>query len=378
MKIEYLLSIIIFIGINSNKNNSIIRLPNFQGRFQNISTKNGLINYEFRIKYEEYEYSRFALSTSTYRLERIKNLDLLNLTEFKHYDIKIYGKNNDSIQISFFLENRDRYNDLICKILYKTKYIDKMIYSYGILNNKNYKYFGGTPKNVIKVKKLKKYTFSRDDKVSKIIIRSPEDPYTEIFGNEIIDTLYGEGRSIIITDDDDSMVCIPYKYSKLLEVYKIGNYEEEIFKRYLYYQLDKRQLKFFESISFMIGNKNITLNRDNIFVHSKKTDEYFLAISTFGCNQFIFGKKFMKLFEFSEINMETKEVSLFMSQKKKIITEKEINNESKKEILKSNINSNYYIIIFLLSFIVFVMSIVIAKNYHKNKKIKYYNEYFSI
>ena len=261
MKIEYLLSIIIFIGINSNEINSIIRIPNFQGRFQNISTKNGLINYEFRIKYKEYEYSRFALSTTIYRLEGIKNLNLLNLTEFKHYDIKIYGKNNDSIQINFFLEDRDRYNDLICEILYKTKYIDKMIYSYGILNHRYYKYFGGTPKNAIKVKKLNKFIFSREDRVSKIIIRSPEDSYIDIYRNEIIDILYGEGRSIKITDNFDYMVCIPYSHANLLNVYKIGEYQEKIFKRYLYYKLDKRQQKFFESISFIIGNKNITLNR---------------------------------------------------------------------------------------------------------------------
>jgi hypothetical protein len=90
------------------------------------------------------------------------------------------------------------------------------------------------------------------------------------------------------------MVCIPIRHAKLLNVYKMGEYQEEIFKRYLYYQLDKRQQKFFESISFMIGNKNITLNRDDILVQSKKTDDYFLIISIFGCYEFIFGKKFTR------------------------------------------------------------------------------------
>ena len=67
-----------------------------------------------------------------------------------------------------------------------------------------------------------------------------------------------------------------------------------------------------------------------------------------------------------------------MSQKKKIITEKEVNNENKKEVLNSNIIYNYYIVIILLSFIAFIMSITLVKNYHKNKKIQYYNEYYNI
>ena len=378
MKFITLVTIIIFIVINSIKNDSIIRIPNFQGRFQNITTKNGLINYEFRIIFKEYEHSRFAISSSIYILEGIKNLNLLNLTELKLYNIKIYGKNNDSIQFDFIFEDSDLHNDLICQILYKTKYIDKMIYSYGMLNNNNYKYFGGTPKNIIKVKKLKKFTFNKDDRVSKIIIRSPEDPYAEVYGNEIIDTINEERRSIKISDIDDCMVCIPNSSIKLLNVYKMGVYIEDVFKRHLYYKLDKRQKESFESISFMIGKKNITLNRDDIIFQSKNTDEYFLTIYIGICNEFIFGKKFMKLFEFSEINMETKEVSLFMNPKKKIITENEINNKNNKKILNSNINSNYYIIILLLSFIVFVMSITLVKNYYKNKKIQYFNEYYNI
>ena len=49
MKIKYFISIIFFIAINSTKSNSIIRIPNYEGRYENISTKNGFINYEFRV-----------------------------------------------------------------------------------------------------------------------------------------------------------------------------------------------------------------------------------------------------------------------------------------------------------------------------------------
>ena len=379
MKIEYFLSIIIFIGINSIKNNSIIRIPKSEGRYQNISTKNGFINYEFRIIYREY--IKWPVGIAFYILEGIKNLNLLNLTELNKDNIEIYkeiyGGNKDSIKLEIPLYPKDIFNDLICKILYQTKYLDKMIYSYGILNDKKYKYFGGSPENLIKAKNLKKVTFNKDDMISKIIIRSPENSFTEINENEIIDILNGEGRSIKIIDDLNSLVCIPSQHSQFLKSYEIGWYEEDLLNRYLYPKLDKRQQKFFGSISFMAGNKNITLNRDKILLHSKGTDEYFLAIDNC-CQQFTFGIKFLNLFEFSEFNMETKEVSLFMSQNNKMITEKEVNTEIKKEVYNSNLNFDHYIIILLLSFIVFMMSITLVKNYHKNKKIQYYNEYYNI
>jgi len=376
MKIKYFISIIFFIAINSTKSNSIIRIPNYEGRYENISTKNGFINYEFRVITEEL--IKWPVSSILYRLEGIKNLDLLNLEEFMKSDLTIYAENNDSLLLQSLASN-DKFNNVICKILYKAKYIEKLIYSYGILNHKNYKYFGGTPENILKAKNLKKFIFNKDDNVSKIIIKSFEDSFTEIFGNEIIDTLNGEESSIEIKDDVNFMVCIPNRHSKLLKIYKKGEYHY-ISNPYTYYQLDKKQQKFFESISFMIGNKNITLSRDKILLQSQRTKDdydYFLAISNSDCNNFIFGKKFIKLFEFSEFNMETQEVSLFMSQKEKIITEKD-NNENKKEVVNSNFIYNYYIIILLLSFIAFMMSITLVKNYYKNKKIKYYNDYYKI
>jgi len=376
MKIEYLLSFIIFIGINSIENISIIRIPESKEMLHNITTKNGFINYSFEIFSDEFIH--YPIFAAIYRLEGIKNLNLLNLTELKIVDKRgryneIYTKNKDSIKLQFNTFTKDLFNDIICKILYKTKYIDKMIYSYGIFNNKKYKYFGGIPENVIKEKNLKKFTFSKNDYVSKIIIRSSEDSFPRIYGKERIYTLNGEGRFIEIIDYNDYMVCIPNQHTNLFNMYKRCRYENFVFHRNTHYKLDKRQHNFFGSITFMIGNKNITLNRNDLLLYSKITDINFLEIDD-DCQNITFGRKFIKLFEFSEFNMETKEVSLFMSQKKKTITETEI----KKEILYSNINSNYYIIILLLSFFAFIISIILVKNYHKNKKIQYYDEYYNI
>ena len=76
--------------------------------------------------------------------------------------------------------------------------------------------------------------------------------------------------------------------------------------------------------------------------------------------------------------METNDLNFYKKQNSIKITEKEDNNVTKKELLNSSINSNYYIVILLLYFIVFRMSITLVKNFHKNKKIKYYNEYYNI
>ena len=330
MKIGNFLSILIFIGINSIKNDSIIRIPMSVGRIENISTKNGFINYEVAIGHLGSNESEFEFFWNIYRLEGIKNLDL---TDFKNY--KRYGKNNDSIK--FELDNgEDIFNDEnICKLLYQAKYIDKMIYSYGRENNTKYKYFGGTPENIIKERRLKKFTFKKDEYVSKIILRIP-DSYSNIYGNEIIDILNGEGRTIEIAKSgfNSYSICIPHQHGKLLNLFGIDE-NNDPYLPHLYYQLNKTKQKFFGSISLIIGNKNITFNRDRIL-----WDEYCLDIA-FSCETISFGRHFLDLLEFLEFDMETNEVNFFMNQNNTIITEKEDNNEIKKKLLNSSINSNY-------------------------------------
>jgi len=368
MKIEKFLSILIFIGINSIKNDSIIRIPRSVGRFENISTKNGFINYEFKIgSFGDYQ-PRIALYWNINRLEGIKNLDL---TEFKNY--KRYGKNNDSIEITIG-DGEDIYNGDICKLLYQAKYIDKMIYSYGRENNTEYKYFGGTPENIIKERKLKKFTFKEDEFASKLILRIP-DSYSNIYGNEIVDTLNGEGRFIEIAESKYELyaLCIPRQHGKLLDLFGIDLNSEYYKCSNFYYMLNETKQKFFGGISLIIGNKNITFNRDKILWE----EDYRLSIQ-FGCKNITFGRHFLYFMDFLEFDLETNEINLYMNQNSTIITEIEDNNEIKKELLNSSINSNYYIVILFLSFIVFMMSITLAKNYLKNKKIKYYNEYYNI
>ena len=63
----------------------------------------------------------------------------------------LYGEKNNSIWKSFQKREKDIFNPLLCEIFYKTKYIDKMIYSIGHYdNNEPFKFFGGTPVKIMK------------------------------------------------------------------------------------------------------------------------------------------------------------------------------------------------------------------------------------
>ena len=365
---KHLLLLIIFLLFNLIKNNSIIRIPSEEGRFENISTKNGFINYEFKHEQQQNYYWRFPIIFTIYRLEGIRNISLYNFTEFKYiFDIEFYGKNNDSFKLTIQSYKDDIYNNAICKILYKTHYIDKNIYALGILNKRKYKFFGGIPKNIIKVKKLDKFTFNKNDKVSQMKI-------DYINGTSDIFNLEGEKRLVSIKEDLGLFICIPLTYRlTLMKQYKDSIYREDLFKSYDYYGLDEKQQRIFPNISFKIGNNTITLNRDNSIFKSKKDGQYYLRIDQYPCDKFIFGKKFLDLFDFKAFDLASCEVNLYIGKKKNNIIKKIQNNK----ILNLSFNSNLYIVIVLLTFSIFI-GIALLKNYHKNKKIKNYNNYYKI
>ena len=73
MNIKYLLLLLYFSYVNSFIDKSIIKIPGIKGRYKNISTKNGFINYEFNRQSIETAFSRFPVYSLIYRLEGIKN-----------------------------------------------------------------------------------------------------------------------------------------------------------------------------------------------------------------------------------------------------------------------------------------------------------------
>ena len=147
MKINSILFSIIFIAINSKEeeDNSFIRIPNKNGSFPNIITKNGYINYEF-------SNGNFVLKTDNlyeevtpyifYKFIGMKNLDLLTLP--KNSDLNKFTKTKDKLDFLYEFQQKDRHNPFLCEIFYNTTYIDKKVYSLGKDENASpYKFFGG-------------------------------------------------------------------------------------------------------------------------------------------------------------------------------------------------------------------------------------------
>ena len=153
MRILSLLLLLYF--IYSYEENSIIKIPNKKGNFYNISTKYGLINYKFT--HDCYELFKWPLPFVQINLEGIKDLSLFKLPkDGLNEQYILYGENNNSIRIQYLHREIDIFNPLLCELFYKTKYIDKMVYSIGYFEkNRPYKFFGGIPENITKnLKKL--------------------------------------------------------------------------------------------------------------------------------------------------------------------------------------------------------------------------------
>ena len=150
--------LIITFNINFSKANNIIQIPKGKKICNNISTRYGYINYSFftdcqatYIHYVPYSY---------YTLEGIKNLTLVNLSNFHNANLfyEIYDKEN--LGMKFLFSESDSFNDVLCEIFYNTSYIDKLIYSFG-KNEKNEltKFYGGIPQKL--TKNLNKFSFKR-------------------------------------------------------------------------------------------------------------------------------------------------------------------------------------------------------------------------
>ena len=136
----------------------------------NIPTKYGLINY----KIETYMSYISFYNEISYNFENIKNLNLCKFPGLLNQKFEISGK-NDTIKFIIFNEVRDsfRNNYFLCRLFYDTSYIDKIILTIGSNNtdNKIYKYYGGTPFEIIN--NLNKYEFiinHKDNKISEIYI----------------------------------------------------------------------------------------------------------------------------------------------------------------------------------------------------------------
>ena len=349
--------LLLFYFIHSNEENSIIKIPINYGRFTKIPTKYGLINYTFINECLPTDPAPFV----EYNLEGLNNLDLLTLPKNKEpYEVyELYGEKNNSLRLFFQGKEQIIFNPLICEIFYKTKYIDKMVYSIGYYeNHRPYKFFGGTPEKIIK--NLTKFTINnKTDFVSKIEIKFDNGTYFTINIEE-------KNKRFIFDEEFWNMIGLPKNIFDIFYNKLFKDYKEEIFYggydiRYGGYKLNEEQIEAFPNISFTIGNKIINLNKKNAIFYNKN-----LLIYQYNFTEnFYFGQKFFELFEITEFDLHTNDINLYLDKNKDYIYEK-----------KDIKNSNLYNIIFFLLLISIIITIL--KNYYKNSKIEYYNQYYEI
>ena len=314
MKLNIILLIFLIIFNVSYTEDSIIQIPNKEGRFKNITTKNGFINYSFYSRNDDEICNMLFIM---YRIEGIKNLHLFKLpNKTRNTQFNIYGKNNDSLEIIFLNEERDIYNPLICEIFYKTNYINKMIYSFGKTeNNQMYKYFGGTPQDI--TKNLNKFIFSNNTKkISEIKIEFNDRTNYIInnFSNEYVE----------FREDEYSLICLPeniLSQFKKIFLYKFEEcqYNYKIFNSISIYKLNEEQKKFFPNITFKIEDNIIYLNQENAFWPKYIQDNIYLFINRAPCQNIVFGLKFLQLFDISEFDIQKGENILYLDKNKKYL-----------------------------------------------------------
>ena len=179
LKTLLLFSSIIIVIIANNIEENIITFRRFAMRkTENIPTKYGNINIQFDSKYNNKNDSGYCF----YLIENIRNLNLFSFPDF-NCTYELYGKNNNSLKIIFKNEIINKYNNLITRLFYEIKYIDRIIYAIGYDGNyckydSNYyehmdyislykfRFYGGAPNRIIK--NLIKFSFSPKDTVKEI------------------------------------------------------------------------------------------------------------------------------------------------------------------------------------------------------------------
>ena len=118
-----LISILLFLIIKDyichiNKEN-MIKIPDFGFlKALNITTKYGDINFQFQISTND----KTDHLDAFYITENLKNLNLFSFPNI-NCTYKLYGKNNNSLIIIFGQEFIDKYNNLIARLFYETKYV---------------------------------------------------------------------------------------------------------------------------------------------------------------------------------------------------------------------------------------------------------------
>ena len=278
MKFQLLL-ITTLIFLSDCYNNKIISFPDNVNEYK-IETNDGFILLK---KSQDSEHN-----INTLYLIGVKNLNKYTPPEKKEISFFIY---NDVIKFTIFDNNMNKLNPLLCDLFYQTKYINQKIYSVeNDARNHPYKYFGGTPSELIE--NLNKFKFKKNEIPIFYLLRDngaeKEDQYETI--------IFNPGNELEINEGFEKNCA-----RSILEEW--GS---------LFYEFDVIKYRFEESdIVITFRNEKLKENSDGSF-----KDIFY----DYPCDNLVLGSKFLNLINVREFNLETGDVTLFTTNDNKIIS----------------------------------------------------------
>ena len=367
------LSIIVNIYIASNIEENIITFKRLSGRkTQNISTKYGKINLRFDSYYDNITDTKYAF----YLIENIKNLNLFSFPDL-NCSYEIFGKNNsNSLKITFPNEIVNKYNNLITRLFYEIKYIDKMIYAIGYDGNYCkyldylgpfiFRFYGGAPKRLIK--NLIKYSFSPKDIVKEININYSNGTKLNIQ----IDQDKKE-NNLVEFNENNYFICFPEYILEQIKNLILKNFNVELsgigLEDYLMYSINNSIFHILpDNFTFLIRNRIITITKE---ILSPDLRNYDLFIQYTPCEHFVFGHPFLRHVDMREYHLETNETNIYVRKNNSIIIE-----EKEKEMKMNSFKNYFYIIGFI--FISMMNIFIFWRKKMRNKNIEEYNKYYII
>ena len=349
----------LFLLIQSYNDDGIIRIPLITHSEVCFSSKYGPVFYSID-KDESDDIGCPCNRYLLYKFDKIKNLELLHSNLSRK--INIETKKEIASFCANGIKQRDGHNNIICELFYQTKYIDKKIFSIGKnLENEPFKYFGGTPKEIIK--HTNKFTFDMNNStVSKIEI---------IFKDKNKDVLRINPTKSNKVEfiDNPYLICLTpevlEEFKKLFlnqyEKYKFTEYDSESCPyTYNIYKMKLKQMKTIPEIKFRIGNITISLNKEKLFRN-------LLYIQNTPCANFVFGLNFLEKFQIREYDLENNEINLYLDKNKNFLT---IENETN---LQLNSYSYTFLTFIILLFMISATILIYFINYPKFKNFKYLN-----
>ena len=367
------LSILVNIYIASNIEENIITFKRLSGRkTQNISTKYGKINLRFDSYYDNITDTKYAF----YLIENIKNLNLFSFPDL-NCSYEILGKNNsNSLKITFPNEIVNKYNNLITRLFYEIKYIDKMIYAIGYDGNYCeyldylgpfiFRFYGGAPKRLIK--NLIKYSFSPKDIVKEININYSNGTKLNIQ----IDQDKKE-NNLVEFNENNYFICFPEYILEQIKNLILKNFNVELsgigLEDFLMYSINNSIFHILpDNFTFLIRNRIITITKE---ILSPDLRNYDLFIQYTPCEHFVFGHPFLRHVDMREYHLETNETNIYVRKNNSIIIE-----EKEKEMKMNSFKNYFYIIGFI--FISMMNIFIFWRKKMRNKNIEEYNKYYII